>query len=197
MDTGDDDGVVGAGATVVVCEGVFEFGVVAEEESAEHGGEVTVASGDLFDAGEEPGAGFVDGSLDGVAAGVGDLDDGVAFGDAGAPVDFAVGEVAFCVEVAGVAGVVDGADAQGELQAVAVGPVWGGFFWFEVEADAEAGARGGGEGEEEAFGFSLGEGIDAAFERDDFARVCIDDGFGLVVGAGGAGDGEPEEDCVA
>ncbi len=91
----------------------------------------------------------------------------------------------------------DGADAQGELEAVAVGPVWGGFFWLEVEADAEACAGGGGEGEEEAFGFSLGEGIDAAFEGDDFARVCINDGFGFVVGAGGAGDGEPEEDCVA
>ena len=83
----------------------------------------------------------------------------------------------------------DGADAQGELAAVAVGPVWGGFFGFEVEADAEAGTGGGGEGEEEAFGFALGEGIDTAFEGDDFAGVCIDDGFGFVVGAGGAGDG--------
>ncbi len=103
MDTGDDDCVVGAGAAVVVGPGVFEFGVVAEEEGSEHGGEVAVASGDLFDAGEEPGAGFVDGGLDGVTAGVGDLDDGIAFGDAGAPVDFAMGEVALCVEVAGVA----------------------------------------------------------------------------------------------
>ena len=130
----------------------------------------------MVDALEEPGAGLVDSCLDGVTAGVGDLDDGVALGDAGAPEDFAVGEVAFGVEVAGVAGVVDAAEADGELEAVAVGPGGGGFAGFEVEADAEAGAGGGGEVEEEALGFALGEGVDAILLRLDlgFGACSID-----------------------
>lgn len=141
MEAGDDNGVVSASSTVVVGPGVFEFRIVAEQEGGQHGAEVAVSAGDVLNPLEKPLPGL-DGGTDWISAGIGDLDDGIALGNGGCPVDVAECEVAFGVEIPGVAGIVDWLDAEWELKAVAVGPVWSGSLRFEIKTDAESRAGG-------------------------------------------------------